>query len=274
MATTPTDPATPGLDVADIAVPSGRERQVEFLGSVSIGGAPVAYIVVLSAVVTTLSFVPFSIVLSSGGSFPISQGIYALLGWVLGPVAGAAAAGIGALIGAFFAPHTAGLWPLSVTGAALAAFAAGCFRKPSRIGRLGVVVFGAASLVLYLGRARFVNGISPSAVIWSSAVDWSAFLLFLSPLRGQVVRWLADPRLGRVALGLYCGTYIAFGIAHAYTAAVSYYLFNWPEPVWVLLIPIIPIEMALRCAIAAVIGTGVISGLRAIGLLRPKQAAY
>lgn len=60
--------------------PSGPERSVQFHGSAAIDGAPVAYIVVLAAVVTTLSFIPFSVVLSSGGSFPMSQGVFGLVG--------------------------------------------------------------------------------------------------------------------------------------------------------------------------------------------------
>src|ERR1700712_1501431 len=89
--------------------PAGDERQVRLLGGTAIDGAPVAYIVVLSAVVTTLAFIPFTVVLASGGSFPMSQGIFALLGLLLGPVAGAVASGIGTLIGIFVAPHTAGI---------------------------------------------------------------------------------------------------------------------------------------------------------------------
>src|SRR4051794_6969248 len=102
--------------------PTGAEREVKFLGSAAIDGAPVAYVVVLAAVVTTLAFVPLSVTLASGGSFPMSQGVYALVGWVLGPIAGAVAAGIGTLVGVVFAPHTAGIWPLTVFGAVSASF--------------------------------------------------------------------------------------------------------------------------------------------------------
>ena len=65
--------------------PAGEEREVKFLGGVAIDGAPIAYIVVLAAVVAALSFIPFSVILASGGSFPMSQGIYGLVGWILGP---------------------------------------------------------------------------------------------------------------------------------------------------------------------------------------------
>ena len=74
-----------------MAAPAGQERRVEFLGGAAVDGAPVAYIVVLAAVVAALAFIPFSVVLASGGSFPMSEGIYGLVGWILGPIAGAVA---------------------------------------------------------------------------------------------------------------------------------------------------------------------------------------
>ena len=71
--------------------PIGQERVVKNIGGASIDGAPIAYIVVLAAVVTALAFIPFSIVLATGGSFPMNQGIFGLIGWILGPVAGVVA---------------------------------------------------------------------------------------------------------------------------------------------------------------------------------------
>ena len=88
-------------------VPTGPERRVEFIDSASIAGAPVAYVIVLAAVVAVLSFIPFSIVLSGGSSFPMAQGVYPLTGWLLGPWAGAVASGTGALVGALAAANAA-----------------------------------------------------------------------------------------------------------------------------------------------------------------------
>jgi hypothetical protein len=51
-------------------------------------------------------------------------------------------------------------------------------------------------------------------------------------------------------------------------------MFNWPEEVWISLIPIIPFESLMRGLVATVIGTGVIAGLRAIGLVKPTNATY
>lgn len=255
--------------------PSGPERTVHFHGGAAIDGAPVAYIVVLAAVVATLSFIPFSVVLSSGGAFPMSQGVFGLVGWILGPWAGAVATGVGTLLGVFFAPHTAGVWPLSIYGAITASFVAGCFSTSTKRTWWPLAwLWSLASLAVYLGRAYFVARIPLSTVIWGSAVDWLAVLLLATPLRSQVVRWLRSPDLSKVAIGLFVGTSLAYGIAHGCTCAVSYYLFNWPEAVWLILIPLIPIEFVFRSIIGTVVGVGVLSGLRAIGLVKPTHATY
>lgn len=258
------------------STPMGEERKVEFLGGASIDGAPVAYIVVLAAVITALAFIPFSVVLASGGSFPMNQGLFGLVGWVLGPIAGAVASGIGALIGVFVAPHTAGVWPVTVVGGLVTSFAAGCMvisgaRKNWWIGVAGL---GIVSLCVYLGRAIFVNGITLQSAILGSIVNWSAILLLILPTRVMIAKWISSSNYGLVALGLALGTWLSFGIAHTCQNAITYTMFNWPEEVWLFLIPLIPFEFAMRCAIATVIGTGVIAGLRAIGLVKPPHAIY
>lgn len=106
-------------------LPKGEERQVQTTSAASIDGTPVAYIVVLAAVTAALAFIPFTIVLASGGGMPLSQSIFPLLGWILGPMAGALASGIGTLIGIFLAPYTAGIPFLSIWGAVIGSFTAG-----------------------------------------------------------------------------------------------------------------------------------------------------
>ncbi|XTZ09643.1 MAG: hypothetical protein ACQZ3N_05490, partial [cyanobacterium endosymbiont of Rhopalodia yunnanensis] len=95
--------------MSSLTLLKGKEREVKTSGIASINGTPLNYIVVLSTVVTVLAFVPFSITIGSGGLFPMSQGIFPLVGWLLGPLAGAITSGIGTLIGVFLAPHTAGI---------------------------------------------------------------------------------------------------------------------------------------------------------------------
>ena len=256
--------------------PAGEERQVQFLGGAAIDGAPVAYIVVLAAVVTALAFIPFSVILASGSAFPMSQGIYPLVGWLLGPIAGAIASGIGALVGIFLAPHTAGVPVVSVLGGIIASFAAGVMviRDERRGWWIPLAVIFIIAWLLFAGRAVVQNGVSLYAAIAGSFLDWSAILLFILPTRTIFARWINDKRLVRTALGLFLGTWMIAGVMHVVQSCITYFMFNWPEEVWVTLIPIIPFENLMRCLIGTVIGTGVIAGLRAIGLVKPTWAIY
>lgn len=257
--------------------PRGTERIVVNHKGVAIDGAPIAYIVVLASVVTALAFIPFSIQLGLGGSFPMYQGILGLIGWVLGPIAGAITSGVGALIGAFIAPHTSAVWFVSVIGAGVASFAAGTMRADKNKRKywwIGVTLLTLVAMSVYLGRAIFVNGIALQWAILASFVNWSALLLFIFPTRTLVAKWIASDKISQIAAGLALGTWICYGLAHTFQSAITYTMFNWPEEIWVGLSTIIPIEFIARAGIAAVIGTGVIVGLRAIGLVKPTEAVY
>ncbi len=263
--------------MAQSQIPLGQEREVKFLGGANIDGAPIAYIVVLAAVVTALSFIPFSIVLASGGTFPLSQGIWALLGWLLGPIGGAVGSGIGALLGVFLAPHTAGIPVVTVLGAILAPLTAGAmtFTNKSRSWWwIPLTIVFVVAFLLFVGRAIAQNGVGLGVAIAGSILDWSAVILFALPTRTLAARWINSKNLGTVALGLFVGTWIAFGVTHLVQSCITYFMFNWPEAVWISLIPIVPFEMLMRCITGTVIGTGVISGLRAIGLVKPPEAIY
>ena len=257
--------------------PAGEEREVRLLSGAAIDGAPVAYIIVLAAVVTALAFIPFSVILAAGGSFPMSQGIYPLVGWILGPIAGAIASGVGRLIGIFLAPHTAGPVPAaSVWGAAIASFAAGSMvlgEKRKRwwipLSALFIVEF-----LLFTGRAIFLNGVGIGVALLNSFVDWSSILLYVLPTRTLFARWINSENVGLGAAGLFLGTWMIAGLSHLSVTVIMYFMFNWPEEVWVTLIPVIPMEHLFRCLIGAVIGTGVIAGLRAIGVVKPAGAIY
>jgi hypothetical protein len=256
--------------------PTGEEREIQFLGGAAIDGAPVAYIVVLAAVVVALSFIPFSVILASGGSFPMSQGVTPLIGWLPGPIAGAVASVIGRVIGVFLAPHTAGVPVPSILGAAVNSFAAGAMvlGQKRRNWWMWLTVVFVVAFLLFAGRAVVQNGVSLYAAIAGSFLDWSGILLYALPTRTLAARWINDKNIGKTAAGLFLGTWMIAGVAHVFVACITYFMFNWPEEVWVMLIPIIPFENLMRCLIGTVIGTGVIAGLRAIGLVKPTEAIY
>ncbi len=257
-------------------LPSGQERKVKTTGSAAIDGTPIAYIIVLAAVVTVLAFVPFSVVLGSGKGIPLSQSVYPLLGWLLGPVAGALASGIGTLIGVFLAPYTAGVPAVAIWGALIASFTAGMMAighsRPDW--RVALVILFCLELAVYAYLAIARNGIPVYTFIAGAFIDWSAILLFILPTRTLFASLIGSDNFVRVAIGIFGGTWTACGLAHLSQVPFTYYLFSWPEPVWNLLIPIVPFENVMRGISGAVIGTGVILGLRAINLVKPKEAIY
>ncbi|MDF1515268.1 MAG: hypothetical protein P1S60_15775, partial [Anaerolineae bacterium] len=204
------------------------------------------------------------------------QGIYPLIGWILGPIAGAIATGVGRTIGVFIAPHTAGVAVVSVFSAVMASFSAGVMDVQGRRKSwwLPLTLIFIVAWLLYAGRAVLQNGVGLWSAVAGSFLDWSGIVLFALPTRILAVRWLKSNNIGRVATGLFLGTWMITGIKHLIASVIIYYMLNWPADVWTMLIPIIPLENIFRCLVGTVIGTGVIVGLRAIGIVKPTEATY
>ena len=253
----------------------GRERQITFHDAAAIGGAPVAYVVVLATVIAVLSFIPFSIVLSGGSSFPMAQGVYSLNGWILGPWAGGVASGIGALVGVLLAPHTAGIPWLSVTGASLSALVAAALHPTGRrrfAGGISALIL--SGWILFYYQAVVLNGVAAGVFFLSYTTHLISTLLFLSPARRWIGRALRSPDLKRVAIGLFLGTWIAASLMMFYMSWLSYAILTWPEEVFYIFFVMVPLENAARSVIGAVIGTGVIAGLRSMELVKPPEANF
>jgi hypothetical protein len=261
---------------APAPLPLGPEREVTFIGGATIGGAPVSSVIVLAAVVAVLSFIPFSIALSAGSSFPVAQGVYSLTGWLLGPWAGAVTSGTGALVGVLLAPHTAGVPWITVGGAAAGAIFAGAIvpGKSRRPLAFAVALVLLVEVVLFTRHAVVVNGVRPLVFFLGYLTHFAAMALFILPTRAWMGRLIASPDLKQVALGLFLGTWTAASLMMFSESMVSYLIFNWPGELFVLFAGIVPLEHAARSAIGAIVGTGVISGLRAMALVKPREAAY
>jgi len=261
-----------------MSTPSGEERKVVSAGGAAIDGAPIAYIVTLAAVVAVLTVIPIPItfVVGTGRNFPMSQGVYPLMGWLLGPLAGALTDGIGALVGLMINPQNTSSLLASLLGAAMGGLAAGSMRGEGRRRRwwlpltaVFVIFYG-----LYAGRAVFVNRAVWWHVLLGSFINGSALLLFALPTRTFFARALADANLRRVAVGLFGGTWMIAGLVHLSTGWLVYWQINWPNTLWLVFAGAAPFEHIARCIIGTVIGVGVISGLRVIGLVKPAEAAY
>jgi hypothetical protein len=261
-------------------VPLGEEREVTQVSGVAIDGAPVAYIMTLAAVVTTLAFIPLSIVLG-GKSFPLSQAVYPLVGWILGPVAGPVASGIGALVGTFVAPHTSTFPLVTVVGAVVGSLTAGVMAAsahPTRRERAWWWVPLSIALLLayglYMIWAWLRNGVAPYALVLGSFINWSALLLWLLPTRTLAVHWMHHEALKRVTVGVALGTWVTAGLSHMAAGMVMYFITNWPQEIWLGMAALAPLEHLIRTLVGTIISVGVIAGLRATGLVKPRWAGY
>jgi len=258
--------------------PKGKERKINAVDRAAIDGVPIPMIVALAAIISVMAMIPIpiSVVLGSGKNFPMSQSLYPLVGWLLGPIAGAVANGIGALVGVFIAPYTSSNAVATVFGATMGGLAAGSMvGKGNR--RRWWIPLSVVFLVLYAlygGRAVVVNGAPWVDVLLGSFIDWSALLLYILPTRVLFGRMIGASDRRQVGLGLFLGTWCIAGLVHLSTGAIIYYLINWPGEVWLAISPLAPVEHVVRCVVGSTIGLGVISGLRAINIQRPPHALY
>jgi hypothetical protein len=205
----------------------------------------------------------------------MSQSIYPLIGWLLGPLAGAVTNGVGVLLGTFVFPHMSSVPFVGALGAALTGLAAGnmCAREKRRWWWLPLAGIFGVFLFLYVLRAS-LNGVTWWVMLLGMFLDWSGLLLYVLPTRRLFGRLIGDENLTRVSMGLFGGTWMIAGLYHLVAATLSYYVQAWPNDVWLVFAPMAPVEHLLRCLVATVIGTGVIAGLRATGLVKPKHACY
>jgi hypothetical protein len=253
-----------------LEIPTGPRREVRTHSRAVIAGAPVAYVAMLAAVIAGLSLIPFSVILGAGGgTFPLSEALFALVGIVLGPGAGAVTVLVGRLIGIGLAPYTAGSGVLSACCAVIGPIAAGTICQPGSRW-IGPWVICTLCYVVYIGRALTLD-VSLRLALVTTAANWLALLLWVSPLRGRAARWLRGPRL---VAGLALITYIATNAVNIVNATVEYFRVGWPAQVWVVLAPLIPLERLGLTIVGTFIGVGVIRGLRQVSLVKAENAGY
>jgi hypothetical protein len=251
-------------------VPTGPRREVRVHSRAVIAGAPVAYVAMLAAVIAGLSLIPFSVVLGTGGgTFPLSEALFALVGIVLGPGAGAVTVLVGRLIGIGLAPHTAGSGVLSACCAVIGPIVSGTMCQLGKRWRVSWI-FCTLCYAMYIGRALTLD-VSLRLALVTTAANWLALLLWVSPLRTLAVHWLRGPKL---TVGLALITYIATNAVNIVNATVEYFRIGWPAPVWVALAPLVPLERLGLTVVGTVIGVGVIRGLRQVNLVKAEKAGY
>jgi hypothetical protein len=116
--------------------------------------------------------------------------------------------------------------------------------------------------------------VSVHLALITTAANWLALLLWISPLRGLAVRWLRSPAGPRLIVGLALITYIATNAVNVVSATIEYFRIGWPAQVWFVLAPLIPLERLGLTLVGTVIGVGVIRGLRQVNLVKAENAGY
>lgn len=253
--------------------PKGEERKVRWTGGETIDGAPVAYIIVLAAVVAVLASIPGSVAFGLNERLPVfGQAMCPLLGFILGPWAGALAAGVGRLISVVaLAGGGAGLYsvPFFMAWAAAAGI---LVEKKGRTWLLALAVF-VLTYIWYIGSA--LRDIDWRLALLATIVNITGLLLWLLPTRTLARDWIAKENPAKLAVGLALGCWIVNANGHTMSNAFVYnVVFRWTPADWLNIAAAVPLEQLVRMVTGTVIGVGVITGLRAIGLVKPAKAGY
>lgn len=255
--------------------PIGARREIKAGGGAAIGGAPVAYVAIMAAIVAALAFVPASVVIGgAGGGWPLHDAIHPLVGLLLGPVAGPIASAAGVLIGNAIAPYTS-LGPWSFLLGAMSAFAVGMVTRPSKTAWVWPWAITLVLHVVYYFQAINFQ-ISPG--LWFSnafTVTLGLILIAIPAIRNWSVRTLREEAVGwRMGVALYIPFFFG-SVAGIQALWVPNFATNpWPADVWPVLVPIILLERGVFTLIGTLVAMGVISGLRRSSFVKPSMAGF
>lgn len=257
-------------------IPKGRRRDVTAVGGVTIGGAPVSYVAIMAAIVAVLAFIPASVVIGgTGAGWPLHDAVHPLIGLLLGPIAGPIASAIGILVGQAIAPHTS-LGPTGFLIGVGSAFAVGMVTRRGRWEWAVAVAVVLALHVVYLFQA-LAFGISPG--LWLSnaiTVTLGIVLISIPPIRHWANDTIRDehPSWWQLLVALYIPFFFGSVAGIQLNWVPAFAINPWPAEVWPVLIPIIAIERVVFPLIGALIGVGVITGLRRTAFAKPKYASF
>lgn len=239
-------------------------------------GAPISYVALLGAVTAVLQLIPFSVVLGSGVSFPLSLATGPLIGILLGPWAGTIAVLVGGAIGVLIAPHTAFLGPLTLLVLIMSPLATGLI-VTGRSYIVGIYLLLAA--VVWWGVFFLIIGF-PSEHMAALLQPWRyvvpGILLLVPGLTDKAVRLLQSEERLPLAAGLGYILWIGLQADHAMSSVVgNEILFPLPAEVWSFLtLAVIGAERGALTLVGIVIGLGVIFGLRRMGIRKPEQGVW
>jgi hypothetical protein len=261
-------------DVEPQHAPTGSKREVQMSQRATIGGVPVSYVAMMSAVIAVLALIPFSMVMGTGtGSFPLSEAVIPFSGVLLGPVAGPLSALIGSALGLAIAPHTAASGILTPIPYVVGSWAAACIvsgKKWLWVWPFAVTI-GVWGLEIILALSR---NVPINLILAMLALVWICLILYLTPIRSRLRSWIGSKNPMLLIIGLALATFMGTATVLCVQSTVNYILFGWPTEVWAILIPIVPTERLTITVAGTVISTGVILGLRSVGAPKPPDASW
>lgn len=245
------------------------EKRVTGRSKAAIAGVPVAFLAVWAAIYAVASILP-AIPLVGGGTFGGQEFILGIAGLLFGPVAGAVAATIGALIASFIGPATAYFGLLTFYPHLVGALVAGLLMKNARNGRLIVLILFLAAVAAWPLLPWFsVIG----AHVYAQGAYWPMYLtglitLWFSPWAARQIRSL-DPK--RVPLGVAVIAWTAYMVNHVYISLGYSLLYPEGPEQWVFAFwsGIVPIQRLLLTLVTVAIGSAAIIGLHRAGIRFP-----
>jgi hypothetical protein len=261
--------------VGQVDAPKGERREVKGLGGVAIGGAPVAYVAIMAAIVTVFAFIPASVVVGAGGGgWPLHDAIHPLVGLILGPIAGPIAAVIGIILGSALAPYTS-LGPYAFTMGLVSSLAAAMVMSRNRNAWIvpWVLILILHVTYYFLAAARGVE-----FLVWwpkTFTITLSLLLIATPPVRHWVVNTI---RAGGLNWKIFVAMYVLFLFASTGGMQAlwvpSYAINPWPNTAWALNVPLILAERVLFPLVGTFIAVGVLAGLRKSSFVKPSMAGY
>ena len=217
----------------------------------------VAFVSVFAALYVVLGYIPLFYIFGAYGQYVTAALIIApVIGIILGPVGGALATAIGGIVGMMltgimpmgpftFLPGTLDTLCIGLTFRGKWYASAGIFA-------VFIIAFAALPSI---GAAKYF--------IWLHA---TALVLLLSPASTLAVKYVKSTDPQELVLGVGILVFIGVLIDHIVGSFIFQLLTPLPQYVWETVAFIYPIERLLVTVVAAVIGAGIVRGIKASGL--------
>lgn len=211
---------------------------------------------VWAALYAATCLLPATPIIGTGATFSLSAVLMPLAGIFFGPWYGAISVAVGAFIGQLIAPHTAVFGLVSFITPAIGAIAAGLAMQRRWIWPLvAILVFGMVWYIFPLGRESwfipsiYLLGILAIAVGWIWGGDW-----------------LRSEKRTRMFASLFVVAMTASIVRYSLGNLLVLNMYALPKEVFLVVLPIAPVERLLFALGAAIIGVPLMIGLSKVGI--------